>query len=223
MTHFVKEMFDQLEDLLEAYPPAQPADRQVSWEMKRHYLTMGQYAMWPRIYRIAQDTMAIVEDTVEYPLPDTLSGGRITFIEGQTGDDGALWYMYPDEGYNVVPGPSHSDVVKLATLPNDTLVGGGIRVTSTMPLIPIAAADDAAAALEEFSGPDYAVEGPALYAMNRITARGLHQRLDYGRGSVNYQNRSAVPNELMASSIFWLDEFERRVDQWQLVHPQSVR
>jgi len=216
---FVKELFDQLEDLLEDYPPAQPADRQVSWDMKRHYLNMGQNAMWPRVHLVVQDVSTEMGDGYqEYIFPESVRGGRLVYVEVESEPASLVYSIVAQEDYNIIPGPGRADILKLAL----DAEGHNIRITTTMPLVPIVAVDDTAAASEEYSGPSYTVEGPVLYAMNRITARGLHQRLDYGRGSVNYQNRSAVPNELMASSIFWLDEFERRVDQWQLVHPQSV-
>lgn len=223
MTHYVKEMFDQLDDLLVEYAPPTPAEREVTWDMKRHYLNMGQYAMWPRIYRIVQHEEAVVEGQNEYPFPAEYAAGRLVFVEvkADTADEpDAVYGGVPDDWYTIIPGPT--DILRLGGMPTESLVGGSFRWTYTMPLAPIVAVDEAAAATEVFTGPDYSVEGPALYAMNRITARGLHSRLDYGLQSVDYNNRSAVPNELMASSVFWLDEFERRVDMWQLVHPQSV-
>lgn len=218
MTHMVSEMFDQLSDLLEAY---QPVDTQsATFDMKRHYLSMGQYAMWPRIFRTVSLEQAIVEGQNEYPFPDEVAQGRLVYVETKTNETDAVYGMVPDDWYDIIPGPT--DSLRLHGMPNDTLIGGSFRFTATSPLLAIAAVDETAAETEEFSGPDYSVEGPALYAMNRITARGLHSRLDYTRQSVELQ-RAAIPNELMASSVFWLDEFERRVDMWQLVHPQSVR
>ena len=217
---YVKEMFDQLEDLLEEYLPEQTNNVNLTWEMKRHYLNMGQHAMWPRIYRVAEGEITLLDDAIEYPFPATLADGRFVYVLVKTTVAGAYFGVVPDDWYRIRPAPD-GPVLRLGGVPTGDLVGGTVRITSTMPLAPIVAADITAAVLEEYTGPDYSIEGAALYAMNRITSRGLHSRLDYGRGSVNYQNRSAVPNELMASSIFWLDEFERRVDQWQLVHPKS--
>lgn len=217
--HYVKEMFDQLADLLEEYAPAN--DTPVSFEMKRHYLSMGQYAMWPRIYRVESFEVEVLADTNEYSFPAGAASGRLVFVETKSGDADAVYGMVPDDWYFIVPGPT--DFIRLNGMPTDDYVGGSFRLTFTLPLQPIVAVDEAAAATEAFTGPDYSVEGPALYAMNRITARGLHNRLEYSRVSVQNANRAAVPNELMASSIFWLDEFERRVDMWQMVQPQSVR
>jgi hypothetical protein len=39
--------------------------------------------------------------------------------------------------------------------------------------------------------------------------------------SVQAQNRAASPQELIAASAYWLDEFERRVDEWKLPLPTA--
>ena len=77
------------------------------------------------------------------------------------------------------------------------------------------------AASELYTGPDYTSEGPVLYAMSRLGAFPLDDRMDYGRFSVQAQNRAASPQEHLAVSAYWLDEFERRVDEWKMALPSA--
>jgi hypothetical protein len=57
--------------------------------------------------------------------------------------------------------------------------------------------------------------------MSRISAIPLDARMDHGRLSVQNQNRAAVPQEYLAVSAYWLDEFERRVEEWNMPLPAS--
>jgi hypothetical protein len=225
MTVYVLEMFDELADLLEeTNPNVARIPNPVTWDMKKAYLNAGIRAMWPRVYRVAQDdAIALVGGTNEYTMPAALRGGRLIYVEGKTNATDAVFQFMPDSLYTIIPGPDRADIFRLkGDVEGTGLDGGGLRITSAVPLSPVAAVDAGAAATEEYTGADFTIEAPVLYAMNRITIRGLHNRLDFTRLSVQQQNRAAVPNELMSASIFWLDEFERRINEWQLVHPSSV-
>jgi hypothetical protein len=57
--------------------------------------------------------------------------------------------------------------------------------------------------------------------MSRIGAIPLDERMDYGRLSVQNQNRAASPTEHLAVAAYWLEEFERRVTEWNMALPVS--
>lgn len=221
----VQVMFDEVYDLLDDYPPVSPPARYPTDDMVRHYLNMGQFAMYPRIYRMVLAGTTALDGLAEYVWDPELAYGRLTYIEaGVVYQGGEMTYvMVPDESYDVHHAAEGRNVVKVRPDYQSQLSSANLRVTVTMPLAPIVAAATTPYDEQVYTGPDYSIEGPPLYAMSRIMSRGLHRRLDYGRVSVEYQNRSAMPNELMSAAVFFLDEFERRVDQWRTVQPQSLQ
>jgi hypothetical protein len=283
----VQWMFDEVYDLLDDFPPVSPPARYPTDDMVRHYLNMGQFAMWPRIYRVLAGPVSALAPG-ELLWDATLAYGRLTYVEVLVSYQGGdpVYVMVPDEAYDMLYAPTGRHIVKIRPDYVGQLTEDNVRVTVALPLVPIepggsttlmalssgdgdgrrrrdgdgkgdgdgrsvvvargagakvvkAEGGGTAVAVaappappqvalmdysgQFYSGPDYSIEGPPLYAMSRIMSRGLHRRLDYGRMSVEYQNRSAMPNELMSAAVFFLDEFERRVDQWRSVQPQSLQ
>ena len=218
MTVYNSDLVDQLRDLLE-----DAGDSQVTYLRKRWYLNAGMRAMWPRVHQVVSDaTQTFTSGTYEYTIPAAVRGGRMLTIEKSKSTDTDFFYMMDYDDYEIKHGPGGANVVVLKWDPGSTWGNTGlIRYTTALPLTAFAAADYAAAASEAYTGPDYTAEGPVLYAMSRIAAIPLDDRMNYGRLSVQQQNRAASPQEHLAVSAYWLDEFERRVDEWRMAMPVS--
>jgi len=215
MTTYNSDQIDQLRDLLE-----DAADSQITFLRKQWYLNAGMRAMWPRIHQIVTDsTDQFIDDTYEYTIPATVRGGRMVLIEKSNATDDDFFYPFDYDEYEVKHGAGGADVLVLKFDPGSTWEDGYLRYTAALPLTAYASANYTAAQSEVYTGPDYTVEGPVLYAMSRIGAIPLDDRMDYGRLSVQAQNRSATPQEHLAVSAYWLDEFERRVDEWKMALP----
>lgn len=190
--------------------------------MKIHYLNAGQRAMWPRVYKIAQDaTDQWVDDTYEYTIPAAVRGGRMFLIERSDATYPTIFYPIDSAHYNIIQGASGADTLRINWDPGSEWADGYIRYNTALPLTTLTSANYTAAQSETYSGPDYTLEGPVLYAMSRITGAAVDDRLDYGRFSVQDQNRAASPNELLTAATYWQDEFERRVDEWRMALPTS--
>jgi len=218
MTTYNSEMIDELRDLLE-----DSDDSQVSFLRKQVYLNAGMRAMWPRIHQIVSDaTQTFTDDTYEYTLPAAVRGGRMLTIEKSKVSDTDFFYMMDFDDYEIKHAAAGANILVLKWDPGSTWGDTGvIRYTTALPLTAFASANYTAAQTEAYTGPDYTAEGPALYAMSRISAFPLDNRMDYGRLSVQQQNRAANPQEHLAVSAYWLDEFERRVDEWKMPLPVS--
>jgi hypothetical protein len=215
VTVYLSTQIDQVRDLLE-----DQTDTQFSFAKKLHYLNMGLRAMWPRVYQIQSDsTTQFVDDTYEYAVPAAVRGGRYVLFERSTASDDDYFQPMDYDEYRILPQNGGADIIRLGFDPSSTYADGYIRITAALPLSAYTSADYTAAQTEAFSGPDYTSEGPVLYAMSRLIAAPLDNRLDYGRMSVQAQNRAASPQELIASSAYWLDEFERRLDEWKMAIP----
>ena len=215
MTVYLSEQIDQIRDLLE-----DQSDAQFSFAKKLHYVNMGQRAMWPRVFQIVSDsTTQFVDDTYEYTIPAAVRGGRYVLFERSTADDDDYFQPMDYDEYRILPQAGGADIIKLGFDPGSTYADGYIRITAALPLTTNVAANYTAAQSLAYTGPDYTAEGPVLYAMSRLVAAPLDDRLDYGRMSVQAQNRAATPQELIASSAYWLDEFERRLDEWKMALP----
>ena len=217
MTIYHSEQTDQIRDLLE-----DAADSQFTFLKKRYYLNAGLRAMWPRVHQIVEDaTTQFVDGTYEYTMPATVRGGRYLLFEKSTAADDDFFYAMDYGDYQIKPGAGGADTIILGFDPSSTWADGYIRITAALPLTAYAAADYSAAGSEVYTGPDYTAEGPVLYAMSRLSTVPLDDRLDYGRMSVQAQNRAASPQELIATGAYWLDEFERRVDEWKMPLPTA--
>jgi hypothetical protein len=190
--------------------------------MKLHYLNMGMRAMYPRVFRIATDsTDQWVDDTYYYTLPSAVRGGHLFLVEKSTADDDDYFVPMDFDEYDIIPGANGADVLSITWDPGSVYEDGYIKYHTALPATPFAAADYTAAQAEVYTYPDFTVEGPALYAMSRIMAVPLDRRMDYTRMSVQNQNRAASPQEIVSVSAYWLDEFERRVDEWRMALPQG--
>jgi hypothetical protein len=217
MTVYHSEQIDQLRDLLE-----DSGDTQFSFAKKRYYLNAGMRAMWPRVHQVVTDsTLQFVDDQYEYTLPAAVRGGHLVLLEKSMASDDDFFYPMDYDDYEIKPGAAGADLIVLKFDPGSTWADGYIRITTCLPLTEYTAADYTAAGSEVYTGPDYTSEGPTLYAMSRLVAVPLDDRLDYGRMSVQAQNRAASPQELIAAGAYWLDEFERRVDEWKLPLPRA--
>lgn len=215
MTVYHSEQVDQLRDLLE-----DSGDTQVAFLRKRYYLNAGMRAMWPRVYRVATDsTTQFVDEQYEYTIPAAVRGGRYVLFEKSTADEDDFFVPMDYGDYTITPGVGGADTLRLGFNPSSTWTDGYIRITAAVPLTAYSGADYTAAGTEAYTGPDYTSEGPVLYAMSRIAAIPLDNRMDYGRYSVQAQNRAASPQEHLAVSAYWLDEFERRLDEWKMPLP----
>lgn len=218
MTVYISDQVDQLRDLLE-----DAADSQITFARKKYFLNAGQRAMWPRVYQIVQDaTTQFVDDQYEYTIPAAVRGGRIFQLEKSLATDDDYFYPFDIDDYQIQRvNTAGADKIILNWDPGTAYANGYIRISAAVPLTAIAAADYTAAQSEAYTGPDYTSEGPVLYAMSRIAAIPLDDRMDYGKMSVQAQNRAATPQEHLAVSAYWLDEFERRLEEWNMPLPAS--
>jgi len=217
MTVYHSEQIDQLRDLL-----VDPTDSQVSYDMKMFYLNQAMRAMYPRVFRIATDaTQQWVDDQYYYTIPAAVRGGSMFLIETSTATDDDYFRPLDFDEYDILPGTAGADILSVTWDPGDTYADGYIRYHTAVPATPYVAASYGAAGSEVYTYPDYTMEGPVLYAMSRIMAVPLDRRMDYTRSSVQNQNRGASPQEIVAVSAYWLDEFERRVEEWRMALPQG--
>ena len=217
MATFHAEQTDQLRDLL-----VDPTDTQVSFALKMHYLNMGMRAMFPRVYRVAVDsTDQWVDDVFYYNVPATVRGGLLYLIEKSTDADDDYFIPMDYDEYDIQPGAAGADILAITWDPGSTYATGFIKYHAVLPATTYTAANYSAAGTEAYTYPDHTVEGPVLYAMSRIMAIPLDKRMDYGRTSLQAANRAATPQDILGVSAYWLDEFERRVEEWRLVLPQG--
>jgi hypothetical protein len=217
MTVYHSDQIDQLRDLL-----VDPTDVQVSFDLKMHYLNMGMRAMFPRVYRVANDaTTQWVDDTYYYTLPSAVQGGLLYLIETSTALDDDYFRPLDYDEYDIQPGAAGADVLSVTWNPGSTYEDGYIKYHAALPAVPYAAASYAASESEVYTYPDFTVEGPALYAMSRIMAIPLDRRMDYTKHSLQATNRAASPGEIVSVAAYWLDEFERRVEEWRMALPQG--
>ncbi len=218
MTTYAGDQIDQLRDLL-----VDPTDTQVTFAMKLFYLNQAMRAMYPRVFRVVTDaTTAFVDDTFYYTLPAAVRGGHLFLVEASKTLDTDYFRPLDYDEYDIIPQAAGADIISITWDPGTVFGGGGlIRFHAVVPATVYVAADYAAAQAEVYTYPDYTMEGPVLYAMSRIMAVPLDRRMDYTRHSVQNQNRAATPQEIVAVSAYWLDEFERRVEEWRMALPQG--
>lgn len=216
MTVYESEQIDELRDLLQ-----DAADAQVSFLRKQAMLNAGQRAMWPRVYQVVQDaTTQFVDNQYEYTIPAAVRGGHIFQLEKSLATDDDYFYPFDIDDYQIQrTTTAGADTLILNWDPGDAYSDGYIRITAALPLTAYAAANYTASQSVAYTGPDYTAEGPVLYAMSRIVNFPLDDRMDYGRYSVQNQNRAASPQEHLAVAAYWLDEFERRMDEWKTALP----
>jgi hypothetical protein len=208
---------DQLRDLL-----VDPSDEQVSFALKVFYLNAGMRAMYPRVYRVANDaSTTLVAETYYYTLPATVRGGLLYLVEASTDLDDDYFRPLDYDEYDVQPGPAGADVLSITWNPGSTYAGGKLKFHAALPATVYTAATYVASQAELYTYPDYTFEGPVLYAMSRIMAIPLDRRMDYTRHSVQQMNNSASPGEIVSVASYWLDEFERRVEEWRMALPQG--
>jgi hypothetical protein len=217
MTTYHSAQIDQLRDLL-----VDPTDTQVSFAMKRFYLNQAMRAMFPRVFRVATDaSVQLVDDQFYYTIPAAVQGGNLFLIEMSSAADDDYFRPLNYDEYDVIPQPGGADKLSITWDPGATWSDGYLRFHAVMPATEYTAADYTAAESEEYTYPDYTLEGPVLYAMSRIMAVPLDQRMDFTRSSVQNMNRGASPQEIVSVAAYWLDEFERRVEEWRMALPQS--
>jgi hypothetical protein len=217
MTVYHSEQIDQLRDLL-----VDPTDTQVAFDQKMYYLNAGLRAMFPRVHRIATDaTTQWVDDQYYYTLPAAVRGGHLFLIEASTADDDDYFRPLDFDEYDIIPGAAGADNMSITWDPGSTYADGYIRFHAALPATPYVAASYVASQTEAYTYPDHTMEGPVLYAMSRIMAIPLDRRMDYTRHSVQAMNRAASPGEIVSVSAYWLDEFERRVEEWRMALPQG--
>jgi hypothetical protein len=217
MTIYASDQIDQLRDLL-----VDPTDAQVTFERKLYYLNAGLRAMFPRVYRIAVDeTQQWVDDQYYYTLPAGVRGGHLYLIETSTASDADYFRPLDYDEYDILPGVAGADKLSITWDPGSTYEDGYIRYHAAVPATAYSGADYAASQAEVYTYPDHTMEGPVLYAMSRIMAIPLDRRMDYTRHSVQAMNRAASPGEIVSVSSYWLDEFERRVEEWRMALPQG--
>jgi hypothetical protein len=215
MTVYHSEQLDQIRDLL-----VDPTDTQVTFDMKVHYLNQGMRAMWPRVYQVVTDgTTQFVDDTYEYTVPAAVRSGHYVQLEKSKADDDDYFYKMDYEDYRILPKAGGADTLILGFDPGSVWEDGYVRITAAVPLTAYTAANYTAAQSEAYTGPDYTAEAPVLYAMSRIMAIPLDKRMGYEQYSLQRGNGAASPQEILAASAYWLDEFERRLDEWKMPLP----
>lgn len=199
---YVSTLFDQLRDLLN-----DPADTQVAFLTKRLYLNRGIAALWPRIWRVASEQIALVQDQVEYDVATSVSGGKIVSVEVSTKDgDGWQRLAY----YDLLPGDEDQQAkFVLPWMPDG---GQLVRVRYVTPVPLISASTYTAAGSETWVGPDEVIGLPALHAMGMLSIRRLEDYLDANRQRPANEHPDTKETWMLSSSRFWLDQYEAQVD-----------
>lgn len=214
MTTYLADMIDQLRDLLE-----DAGDTQMTWARKLQYLNRGQSAMFPKIFTTARDaTTLIVTDQYEYSIPAAVSNGKLIMFELESAAASAIYYRM--SRYDVIPSTT-SPILVLQDKPTSALSGAKIRITSANRLTSFSSANYAASATEAYTGPAGTEELPVLYAMMLSAARQVDGRNDYGKFSVQNQNGTATPIDLMNTATFWRDQFNTLLEQLAMPLPTT--
>jgi hypothetical protein len=217
MTVYAGTQIDQLRDLL-----VDPTDTQVTFALKLHYLNMGMRAMFPRVYRVATDsTDQWADDVYYYTLPAAVRGGLLFLVEKSTAADDDYFVPLDYDEYDIQPGAAGADVLSITWDPTTVYEDGYIKYHAAVPATAYTSANYTASQSEVYTYPDHTIEGPVLYAMSRIMSIPLDKRMNYEEISIQNQNQAATPQEILAVSAYWLDEFERRVDEWRMSLPTA--
>lgn len=209
---FVSDMFDQLRDLLN-----DPTDTQVPFTTKKLYLNRGIARMWPSVYFISTDTVALTAGTYDYGLTTLVSGGHLLSVEVNSIVD-ALRYSRLDR-YDVVPGDE--DLGGRIVLLDNPVTGTSLRIKYAAPIAQIAAASYAASQSETFVGPDRAIGLPVLYAMGMIAMRKLDDRQDTDRYSTTQAENGVTDQDIMGSAQTWFGQFELELETMGRVLPPA--
>lgn len=208
---FVSEMFDQLRDLLN-----DATDTQVPFATKKLYLNRGIARLWPKIYRIATESLTTVEGERNYNLTNGggPSDGWIASVE--ITDANGDYQRFTD--YDILPGDEDRVAVMVLTgiLP---AAGRTIRLRFGTFISPITAASYAAAQAETWVGPDRAIHLPVLYAMGMIASRRLDDRQDHTRYSTTQNANGVTDTDIMQSQQLWLGQFELELDAMYQPYP----
>ena len=210
---YASDMVDDLRDRLN-----DATDTQVPFATKVRFLNRGQAAMYPKIYRLVQDTTLVLEDAVfEYDFPSGVGTGRVLGVELEHAVSAGRYS--PFQRYDIVTTSLTAPKLLLLdyALPGD--IGAKIRLTTADRLVPFVAADYGASQSVVYTGPAGSEELPVLYALALATARALDDRLAYNRMSAVQQQGAINPADLMQVSQFWFAQFELLLDRIQMVMP----
>lgn len=204
-------MFDQLRDLLN-----DATDTQVPFATKKLYLNRGIARLWPKIYRIAMESFAVVANTRNYNLTNGAgpSDGWIASVE--ITDANGAYQRFTD--YDILPGDEDRGAIFVLTgvMP---VVGRTIRIRFGTFIPSIVAASYAAAQAETWVGPDRAIHLPVLYAMGMIASRRLDDRQDHTRYSTTQNANGVTDTDIMQSQQLWLGQFELELDAMYQPYP----
>lgn len=201
---FVSELFDQLRDLLD-----DEADSDIAFATKKLYLNRGIAKLWPRVYRVSNVAVTLLEDVYDYELTSALSDGVVLSVEISTEASGSEYIRY--EGYQILPGDEDEDAVLRLTHshpgPDFSI---RVRYATSIPLI--AATTYTAAQSETWVGPDRAIGLPVLYAMGMATARKLDNRQDHSRMSTTQALNGVTDQDIMGAAQMWFGQYEAELD-----------
>ena len=215
MAIYLAELIDEMRDLL-----GDATDTLVPFSSKVRYLNLGLAAMYPKIWQITRDTSITISSltTREYTIPAAIASGQLLTVELETG---SATGVYPRVSKYDIISPWTTPIITIAEDLTDR-VGARLRLTAATQITKFVAADYAAAGSVLFTGPPMAQGLPVLYAMSMSMTRILNARMSYDKLSVQIQNNAVGPNDIMASSNFWMGQFLSQLDQLEMPFPSTV-
>ena len=183
---------------------------------KIRWINRGISAMWPRIYRTAQDaTLQVATDTYEYAVPAAVGDeGEIYRVELEDPNAAGTRYIELDN-YDIVP-MVEDQVIQLPSWVIRDWVGAHIRITAAKPLSELATVGST------FDGRRIHEELPVWYALGLALANPIEDRTDYTRYATIDGRNGVDINELMGTSQFAFAQFELLLDRMQMPWPTSV-
>jgi len=202
-------MLDDLRDLL-----SDTGDTKYTKTMKVRYINRGQSAMYPKIYKIAQDaTLVWIADQMEYVVPAALNEGVLLGVEAESDSSSSDFVQLDGRVFDLVPNALFGNTLVLKGNSLPTEAGSSVRFTSAMPLTDLSGDTDV------FAGPSVTAELPVLYAMGLAMARDLETRLNYYRFSTTQALNGTVLEDFSTSSAYWFEQFNRLLDQHKMPMP----
>lgn len=217
MAIYASDMIDELRDYLD-----DATDTDVAFATKLRYLNRGQAAMYPKVFVTARDsTLTYDVDIYEYTIPAAVAHGKIILVELESTSTSSRFVRLNE--YEIVPASANASSLPLLVFSRarDAQDGGAIRITAANPLTAFTSANYAASQAETYTGPAYTMELPVFFAMSQIMARVLDKRMDFGRFSVQNQNATANPIDIMSASQYWMDRYDKMLEQMQMPLPSS--
>lgn len=192
-----------------------PGNTKFTEAQKIVFLNRGQAAMFPKIYRTARDaTLALSAGVFEYLIPSAV-GANSKIISLEVEGSALDGHYYTLDRYNIIYGLT-DPILEISGSALPSAAGANIRITAALPLTPFTVAGDT------YTGPAVTEELPILYAMSLGMSADVEQRMKIRRMPTVEGLNGILADDFMTASQFWMQQFEVRLDQFQMPLPVGI-